>query len=97
MREKGKEKDRSVASFITPDLRAEHAEATNWCIRGELDDWLNNLSPMPSRDTRLIPSDDDRNPFGWFSPTTNLNLLVQLAPLPDPFRVPAPSHQVFEE
>ena len=83
--------------FPAPNLRAKCAEATNQHIRGELDNWLNDLLPTPSRDTGPIPSDDNRNPFGWFLPTTNLNLLTQLTPSPDLFRVPVLSHQVFEE
>ena len=81
--------------FIFPDppgARLDRAQADQLRVLGELNNWLNEPAPANAN-----PFDSDTS-IDWTPPRmSNLDMLAQLAPSPDPFRVPAPTHQLFQQ
>ena len=78
-----------------PSIQLERAQANQLRVLGKLNNWLNESTPSIAQ-ADLIPTHAN-SPIRWSRPTANnLDLLAQLVPSPDPFRVPPRTGPLFQ-
>ena len=78
-----------------PNIQLERAQANQLRVLGKLNDWLND-STLSIAQADLVPTRAS-SPIRWSRPmANNLDLLAQLAPSPDPFRVPPHTGPLFQ-
>ena len=85
-------------NFIMPEppsIQLKHTQANQLRVLGKLNDWLNKSTLLMAQ-ANLVPTHAS-SPICWSRPTANnLDLLAQLVPLPDLFRVPPHMGLLFQ-